>query len=81
MGITNNISRRATEHGYSFTELRAITDNPLTRGQARAVEQVLIENNPQFSNKINSISPLNSWYDQAVEWGKAWLKERGLTGE
>lgn len=42
---------------------------PVTRGQARAIEQALIVRNPGFNNKINSISPTHSYYDDAASWG------------
>ncbi|PTX47372.1 RHS repeat-associated protein [Melghirimyces profundicolus] len=58
-------------------DLRVITSEPLTRRQARAIEQALINRSPSFTNKINSISPKRSWYDEAVQWGEAWLKDRG----
>ncbi len=54
------------------------TTSPLTRGEARAVEQAMIERNPGFENKINSISPNHDWFDQAVEWGENWLRSNGL---
>ena len=72
VSITNNISRRQTQHGDRLIE---ITDEPLTRRQARAIEQVLIEDNPQFSNKINSISLKRDWYNDATEWARKWLSE------
>lgn len=55
-----------------------MTTEPLTRGQARSVEQALIvRNGAGFENKINSISPKHSYYDDAVNWGEAWLKQNG----
>jgi hypothetical protein len=48
---------------------------PLTRNQARAIEQASILNKPSFENKINSISPMRDYYNEAVEWGQKWLKE------
>jgi hypothetical protein len=49
----------------------------LTRGESRAVEQALIVQNSGFENLINSVSPRHSFYDQAVEWGRAWLTANG----
>jgi hypothetical protein len=77
-GITNNVNRRQTEHGRRFTYLRPITDAPVTRGQARAIEQALIVQNPEYKNIYNSISPNHSWYQDAVNWGNWWLQQRGL---
>ncbi len=75
MGITNDIARRQAQHGERFDRLIEITDEPLTRRQARAIEQVLIEDNPQFSNRINSISQKQDWYVDATDWAKKWCSE------
>ncbi|MCM1124247.1 MAG: hypothetical protein NC416_16820 [Eubacterium sp.] len=64
-------------YGDRFDYLNEITTEPLTRKQARAIEQAMIENNEQFSNKINSISSTRDWYDDAKKWGEAWLREHG----
>lgn len=77
VGITTDIDRRQRQHGDRFDYLDEITSKPLTRRQARAIEQVMIENNEQFSNKINSIKNTREWYDDAKKWGEAWLRERG----
>lgn len=74
--ITNNLGRRQAQHGDRFV-LQQVTSDPLTRGQARAVEQALIARNPGFENAINSISPRHSYYQQAVDWGEAWLRANG----
>ena len=76
VGITNDIARRAAEHGSRF-RLQPITTSPVTRGEARAIEQALINRNPGFENIRNSISPNHSWYGEAVEWGEAWLRGAG----
>ena len=77
VGITNDVVRRAAEHGLRF-EVRRITEFLLTRGEARAIEQALIVRNPFFQNIRNSISPSHPWYDDAVAWGEAWLRANGL---
>lgn len=77
VGITNDIARRQGEHGGRFV-LKQITESPVTRGEARAIEQALINRNPGFENIRNSISPKHSWYGEAVDWGEAWLKANGL---
>jgi len=77
VGITNDLARRAAEHGERF-ELVEITSSPVTRGEARAIEQALIERNPGFENIRNSISPNHPWYDQAVDWGESWLTKNGF---
>lgn len=77
VGITNDIMRRAAEHGARF-DVRQITQFLLTRGEARAIEQALIVRNPLFQNVINSISPKHPWYGDAVAWGEAWLRANGL---
>lgn len=75
VGITSNVARREIQHGARFDKLAPITEAPLTRREARAIEQVLIEKNPQFSNKINSIAKSRDWYDEAIEWGNEWVKQ------
>ena len=77
VGITKAPLLRQAAHAERFT-LRLITKEPLTRRQARAIEQSLIERNPGFENKINSISPSRSWYNEAKEWGDSWLKSNGF---
>jgi hypothetical protein len=76
-GITNNIARRQAQHGDRFL-LRQVTPDPVTRHEARAIEQAIINRNPGFENKINSISPNRSWYNEAVDFGEAWLKSNGF---
>lgn len=76
VGITNDIARRAAQHGSRF-RLQPITTLPVTRGEARAIEQALINRNPSFENIRNSISPNHSWYGEAVKWGEAWLRGAG----
>jgi len=76
-GITNNPVKRAAQHGDRF-ELDIISNNPLTRRQARAIEQVIIEKNPQFENLINSIGKYRNWYSEAVGWGEKWLIDNGF---
>lgn len=75
-GITNDLGRRGTQHADWFV-LDPMKTAPVTRGQARAIEQALIERNPGFENVINSISPTHSYYQQAVGWGEAWLQAGG----
>jgi hypothetical protein len=72
VGISNNLGRRGIEHGEKLTEVVG----GLTRSQARGVEQAIIadkglaKNGGVLTNKINSISPANSMYKQAVEVGR-----------
>lgn len=76
-GITNNLIRRQLQHGGRFV-LQQMTEEGVTRGEARAIEQALIERNPGFENKINSISPSQPYYQQAVDWGESWLRGHGF---
>lgn len=48
------------------------------RLQARAIELAMIKNHPEYSNKINGISTKRDWYNDAVTWGEAWLREHRL---
>jgi len=76
VGITNDLGRRQSEHSGRFY-VRQLTPSPVTRGQARAIEQALIVQNPQFENINNSISPRHPWYQDAVNWGEWWLQQMG----
>ncbi len=75
-GITNNLKKRQVQHGDRF-DISKITETSLTRNQARAVEQVFIEGNSQYLNKINSISPNHRHYNDAINWAKDWLNRMG----
>jgi len=77
-GMTKDLACRAKDHGDRFDSILSLTGSPVTRDQARAIEQALINGNPQFQNKINSISPGRSWYQEALDFGKQWLKDHGL---
>ncbi len=79
VGITNDLARRGAQHGSRFV-LDELTESPLTRGEARAIEQAIIGRNAQFENVINSISPSHPYYYEAVQWGEDWLTQRGLGG-
>jgi len=76
VGVTNNVARRGADHlaekGITISEIPGLTS--LSRADARAVEQVLIEANggaggAQLLNKINSISPTNPVYQQSIQRG------------
>jgi hypothetical protein len=76
VGITNNAARRGAEHlaekGITINEIPGLTS--LSRADARAVEQVLIESNGgpgggQLLNKINSIAESNTAYGQSIQRG------------
>jgi len=74
--LVQDIARRQSEHGGRFV-LERIDQSPVTRGEARSIEQALINRNASFENIRNSISPNHSWYREADEWGEAWLKSAG----
>ena len=83
VGITNNYARRAAEHlrdkGINIQPLM----KDLSRSDARAVEQALIEihglqkNGGTLMNKINSISIKNPSYAKQLERGHELLKSIG----
>lgn len=77
VGITSDVVRRQAQHGDRFI-LQRLPMQPVTRGQARAIEEALIVRNPEFVNLRHSISPTHPWYQQAVDWGEAWLHANGL---
>ena len=72
VGITANIANRAKQWSGVY-DLRKITSCPVTKDRARAIEQTLINANPQFNNVINSISPNCSSYQEGIDWGQQWL--------
>ena len=80
VGITNDLARRGAEHlrqsGITIDPIPGLSN--LTRTDARAVEQVLIEayggaGGSQLRNKINSIAKGGSFYDQSIVRGCALL--------
>jgi hypothetical protein len=75
-GISNDVARRQAQHGDRFV-LEPITTEGVTRGQARAIEEALIVRNPGFENIRHSISPKHAYYQDAVDWGNAWLRAHG----
>jgi len=54
-----------------------INSCPVTKDQARGIEQYLINQNPSFDNKINSIAPGRSWYQEAVDFGQNYMQSLG----
>jgi RHS repeat-associated protein len=88
VGITGNLERRAAEQlAQKGIEIRAIPGlQNLSRADARAVEQVLIEthglgkNGGTLLNKINSISPNNPAYVDSLKRGVELLKRMGYPG-
>lgn len=84
IGITNNLERRAAEQlaerGISIEAIEGLEN--LSRADARAVEQVLIESNgiENLLNKINSIATSNPIYDQAIQRGTQILQTIGYPG-
>lgn len=76
VGITNNLGRRAAEHGKDLERIAG----GLTKKEARGAEQALIEhhglgkNGGTLTNKINSIARTNSIYDEAVTFGRQLLQ-------
>ncbi len=86
IGITNNLARRAGEHlaqkGITIEAIPGLSN--LTKVDARAVEQLLIETYKLQSqggtllNKINSISQNNPIYTEAIKIGTQILNGIGL---
>ncbi|MEF9387934.1 hypothetical protein V4890_20245, partial [Ralstonia solanacearum species complex bacterium KE056] len=78
VGITNNFPRRRGEWEGTY-DIRSMNGScKVTKDQARGIEQVMRERNPQFDNKINSISPKRDWYNDAKSWAERWLEEHGF---
>ena len=88
VGITNGFERRAAEHlsskGIQIEKVRGLQS--LSREDARAVEQTLIEfyglnkNGGTLLNKINSISTRNKKYSAALRRGRELLRQAGYPG-
>jgi hypothetical protein len=79
VGITNNLVRRSAEHGEYLEKVATLP----SRDQARAVEQALIQhhgferNGGTLTNRINSISPTNPGFKDAVIFGFEVLRTLG----
>ncbi|MGR9355873.1 RHS repeat-associated core domain-containing protein [Rhizobium leguminosarum] len=87
VGITNNLERRAAEHlsskGIAIDPIAGLSN--LSRADAKAVEQVLIEKYGLFKdggmmNIINSIAKSNPAYSGALDRGGELLKQVGYPG-
>jgi hypothetical protein len=83
VGITNNLARRAAEHLSSKgINIQPLMQN-LSRADARAVEQALIEinglgkNGGTLLNKINSIAQSNPAYAEQLQKGMKLLESIG----
>ena len=76
VGITKQpLKTRLAQHrhnGKAFFDLE-LQHSGLTRNQARALEQYYINNGPNTLNKINSISPDNAFYKDAIKWASRYL--------
>ena len=73
----------SNKHQKNFDELVSIfdgTDKPLTKNQARAIEQTLIDEGKYLDkgNLINSISPNSPYSKEAKNWAKRFLIEQGI---
>jgi len=82
VGITNNFARRAAEHltqrEWNIERIPGLGN--LSKSDARAVEQVLIEHYglENIYNKINSIAASNSNYQEALQRGLEILNQAGI---
>ena len=91
IGITNNFARRAAQHlkGKHKLVIQEIDEGltTLSRSDAKAVEQVLIEifglggkagQTGKLLNRINSISEKNKVYAESLKRGKKILESLGI---
>lgn len=82
IGITNNLARRSANHliskGWRIEPLPGL--DKLSRVDARAVEQVLIEHYglENLHNKINSIASRSKIYPDAIKRGVEILRITGF---
>lgn len=78
-GITKQeLAKRLYQHNYNGKGFDNLVEqvNGLTRNQARAIEQYLIENGPANAiNKMNSISPNSKYYPEALQWAENFIKK------
>lgn len=83
VGITNSFERRAAEHAGRFAIQRIPGLSNLSRMDAQAVEQALIEyhglgkNGGTLLNRINSIASTNPAYAKAIQRGVEILEKVG----
>ena len=80
-GITKqSLNSRLKQHNATGKEFSLLDPQEigLTRNQARAIEQYYIENGPNDLNKINSISPNNKYYEDAMKWATVIVVGPGL---
>ena len=86
VGITSNFAQREAAHAARLAIQRIPGLQNLTRADARAVEQVLIEdfglakNGGTLLNRINSIAASNPIYTNSVRVGAQILKSVGYPG-
>lgn len=86
VGITNSFARRQAQHAARFVIQRVPGLQNLTRAEAPAVEQVLIEkfglakNGGTLLNQINSIASTNPIYANSLKVGAQILKNVGYPG-
>jgi hypothetical protein len=85
VGIAQNFSQRAaywsSQQGWDIVPYEGLSEN-LSRFDARAVEQVLIENYglANLENQINSIAASNPIYMEAIQRGSEILQSIGFFG-
>jgi Mg-chelatase subunit ChlD len=80
VGITKDFTRRSGQWTGIYRIERIKTGmSPVSRGQARAIEEALIvQAGSRFNNKIHSISPTHPYYSDALAWGEDWLIANGV---
>ncbi len=78
-GITKQeLAKRLYQHNYNGKGFETLVEqvSGLTKNQARAIEQYLIENGPANAlNKANSISPNSKYYTEALQWAEDYINK------
>ena len=75
VGITRDLDSAFLDG--RFNGIREMTVIAVTRGQALAIQEAVLEEQPEFINELHAISPFEAHYTASVAWGRAWLVLNG----
>ena len=80
VGISGNIEQRQWQHNFMKRgfKIEPIMQEPLTRNQALAIEQLIKQRNPHFENIRNPISKLRRYFNEAVQWAEGFTARQKI---